>query len=205
VRGRLTGPAAAVLLALLGGGLGLLAASRTWVLVRVDDPLTSALTLQASGRVVAPVVPALALVALAGAVALLLARAIGRRVTGLLLVLAGAAVVAATASAATSPRAAVRDVVGQAVGTTGQHVSTQVTGWPWLAAAAGVVVATSGALPVLLAGRWARSATSRAGARFDSPARSDPPSDPAHDSFGTWDALSRGSDPTGPTGGPPRE
>jgi uncharacterized membrane protein (TIGR02234 family) len=193
---RLDGPGAAAVLALAGGALGLLSASRPWVHAVVQDPVLGRTTVTASGRQAAAVVPAVALVALAGGVALLLARTLGRRVAGIVLVLAGAAEVAATIGAIRSPKAGVSDLVARAVGAVGTtDVSVQVTGWPWLAVAGGVLVVLAGALAVLRARHWdVRSS------RYEPPAEASTgpedggaPEDGAPD---TWDALSRGEDPT---------
>ena len=189
--GRLDRPGPAALLALTGGALGLLAASRPWVHAVVLDPVLGRTAVTASGRQAAPVVPAVALVALAGGVALLLARTLGRRVAGLLLVLAGAAEIAAASSAVRSPEAGVSDLVARAVGAVGAaDVRVTVTGWPWLAVASGVLVALAGVLTVLRARHWAVRAS-----RYDAPAEV---SAPVQDGEGpdTWDALSRGEDPT---------
>ncbi|WP_426566927.1 Trp biosynthesis-associated membrane protein [Angustibacter sp. McL0619] len=193
---RLDGPGPAAVLAMVGGALGLLAASRPWVHAVVQDPVLGRTSVTASGRQAAAVVPAVALVALAGGVALLLARTLGRRVAGLLLVLAGAAQLAAALAVVRSPESGVSDVVARAVGAVGTtDVHVQVTGWPWLAVASGVLVAAAGALAVLRARHWEVRTT-----RYDPPG---PPGSPAEDPApedaaapDTWDALSRGEDPT---------
>ncbi len=186
---RLSGPAAAVVPALLGAALTLLSTSRSWVHAAVDDPVIGHAAISASGRQAAPVVPAVALVALAGGVALLLARALGRRVAGLLLVLAGAAGVAATASLLRVPESGVAELVAKAVGVVGSTpTSTQVTSWPWVAVAGCALVALGGAVAVLRAGSWAGSR-----GRYEAPGAQEPQdADPGT----TWDALSRGEDPT---------
>jgi uncharacterized membrane protein (TIGR02234 family) len=161
---------AAVLLALLAGLLGLLAASRTWVTADVSDALAGRLHLRLSGRQVAPVVPAVSVVLLAAGVSVLLARRIGRVVTGLVLVLAGSACAAAAFSAIRAPRGAVAAEVGRATGrsgagSVGSGASVAVSPWPWLAVVAGVAAVVAGALVVLGARRWAAPSD-----RFEAPA-----------------------------------
>lgn len=186
----LAGPAAAVLPALLGAALTLLSTSRTWVDAGVDDPVVGHVAVAASGRQAAPVVPAVALVALAGGVALLLARAFGRRVAGLLLVLAGAAGFAATVTLQRVPVDGIADLVTKAVGVTGAPAtSVQVTPWPWVALAGCALTAAGGAVAVLRAGRWSQPRT-----RYEAPGA---PESERADAGATWDALSRGEDPTG--------
>lgn len=193
----LRGPGLAVVLTLAGATLGLLSTARPWVRAIVEDPVVGRATITASGRQAAPVVPAVALVALAGGVALLLARTLGRRVTGVLLVLAGAAGVAATLTLLRTPLSGVSDQVARAVGVSGSTpASTHVTAWPWVAVAGGVLVVVAGVLAVTMARVWAAPRD-----RYDVPAeveqRRGADGDGAPDDPGaTWDALSRGEDPT---------
>lgn len=200
MRARLAGPASAVVPALVGAGLTLLATSRGWVQASVDDPVVGHVTVTASGRQAAPVVPAVALVALAGAAALLLARSLGRRVAGVLLVLAGAAGVAASVSVLRVPESGVAELVTKAVGVTGSSpTAVTVSAWPWLAVAGCSLVALAGAVAVLRAGRWSGGRS-----RYEAPAEAvaadaqaaSSASDDAADPGTTWDALSRGEDPT---------
>ncbi|MGN6610507.1 MAG: Trp biosynthesis-associated membrane protein [Angustibacter sp.] len=207
MRARLTGPASAVVPAVVGAALTLLATSRGWVQAAVDDPVVGQVTVTASGRQAAPVVPAVALVALAGAAALLLARSLGRRVAGVLLVLAGAAGVAASVSVLRVPESGVAELVTRAVGVTGSTpTAVEVSAWPWLAVLGCALVVVAGAVAVLRAGRWGRprpryeapadaATTAEAPARADEPAPGQAP-DQAPDPGTAWDALSRGEDPT---------
>lgn len=215
MRARLSGPASAVVPAVVGAALALLATSRGWVQAAVDDPVVGQVSVTASGRQAAPVVPAVALVALAGAAALLLARSLGRRVAGVLLVLAGAAGVAASVSVLRVPESGVAELVTRAVGVTGSTpTAVEVSGWPWLAVLGCALVVVAGAVAVLMAGRWARprsryeapsdATTAAAGAVATAePAPdqaadqvADQAADEAPDPGTAWDALSRGEDPT---------
>jgi len=178
----------AVLVA-VGALLGFLAASRPWVLVVVPDPIAER-TLGLSGREAAGVVPAVALVALAGGVAVLTTRRMGRAVAGILLVLAGATAAAGSITVLRTPASAVDQVVSAATGRTGvASVTASVTAWPWVGLASGVLIAVGGCVAVLRARSWGGLS-----ARYDTPAKasSEPDDDPGH----VWDALSRGEDPT---------
>jgi uncharacterized membrane protein (TIGR02234 family) len=224
VRQRLDRPLTAALLAIVGGATGLLATSQTWARAVVTSPVSGGrVPVTVTGKDAAQVVVALALVALAGGVALLLARRLGRWLIGLLLVLAGAAGAASAASSAGAPSDAVSEKAQGVVGAVGTTVSgTSVTAWPWVAVVGGVLVVLAGVLAVVRARRWAVG-----GARFE-PA-SDPvagdaladagvdradraagvdgvggigvpseaPEPPGPGGPGAaWDALSRGEDPT---------
>lgn len=183
-------------LAVSGAGLGFLAAARPWAVALVPDALTQR-ELVATGRQAAGVVPAVALVALAGAVAVLSTRRIGQAVAGTLLVLAGAAAVAGSFAVVRTPASAVEQVVTAATGRTGvTGVSASVTPWPWVGVASGVLIVLGGAVAVVRARSWgglsaryeAAPAVPGDGRLATSAADADPGL--------TWDALSRGEDPT---------
>ena len=178
----------AVAAAALGAALLLLVTGRTWFTVTGTGqvPLPP---VDVSGSSVSPGIPALALVALAGAGGLLAARGVLRRLVGVLLAAAGAAVVVLAGTDGLLPGA--RDAALQAARDDLPLVSSsEVTAtvlWPLLALVAGALVAAAGAAALVAGARW-----SGLGARYDSPSgrgagrvRSD------------WEALDQGVDPTG--------
>jgi uncharacterized membrane protein (TIGR02234 family) len=204
-----------------GAGLMLLAVSRTWVHAVADDPLVGRLVIDATGRRAAPVVAAVALVALAGAVAVLTLRTLGRLVAGLLLVLAAGAGGAAAWGVARAPSDALRSVLSDATGRSGGALPmAQHTVWPWVAIAGAVLVLLGAVVAVARARRW-----SGLSAKYDAPvpplgassrrrqpapegtdvgARgadvlgvdSAPDTSTSHGSADPWEQLSRGEDPT---------
>lgn len=183
----------------------LVASSRPWVVVALPDPLVGTERLAVPGGQAAPVVAALALVALACAGALTLARRIGSVVAVVGLAVAGLAAAAMSSLVLVDPERAARTAVAEATGLTPASVDpgaggAEATGWPVLTVVLAlllVVVALAG-----VRGRrsWqsARridpaSATSRPpahteGASVDSGTSPAPADD--------WDALTRGEDPT---------
>ena len=143
---------AVLLLGIVGAGLALLTAGRSWLTVVVSDPLVGTGRLHPDGRAVASVVPAAALVGLAAAVAAVTMRRIGRHVAGFLLVVAGAAIGAASVSVLLDPRGAAAESAGAATGRTADvHAvaSASVTIWPWIAVVAAVPLVLAGALTLL--------------------------------------------------------
>lgn len=187
----------AVLLALLAG-VGLLALSAlTWIQATGLDGL-SGTTVDVSGAQASTVVSAMALVGMASGAALSIARRVGVVVIGVLLVLTGIAAAWASLQAGLDPEAAARGVVGQATGTTAAAGDYLVSAWPWVAAAAGAVLALTGVAVLAFGSSWRRSAR-----RFDSPTpaqsaadeASTPASEPV-DEMDAWDELTRGQDPT---------
>lgn len=121
-----------VLLCVVGAGLALFAASRTWAVEVVPRPapLPPARTPQAGG----PLLSALAVAALAGAGALPATRGRARTALGVLLVAAGVGIVAAAAPSLPA-------------------------GWPALCALGGGAVAAAGALAVVRGRRWSGMGT----------------------------------------------
>jgi hypothetical protein len=183
------GPLAFGLVAL--GGVGALAAgSRAWQTVDAARPRPLAdSVVDVIGRRLDGTPTALAVVALAGVVALLATRGVARRVVGAVLVLAGLLLVWRSAlgfAAVGTGRAA--DLVtssqsGVGVGAGGITVAVHPV-WPGLSLACGLLVALGGAVALLTAGRW-----SAMSARYDRPAAA--PTDAS-----LWNALDRGDDPT---------
>jgi len=130
--------ALACLLTLLGAAVVLIAVGRRWV-----EPSSAPSQAPATGEQVIPVARALALVALAGVVAVLAARGWLRLAVGVALVLSGAAIAVSAA----------REIDG--AGT---------PAWPVLAAAGGLLVLAAGLLTAVRARSWPAL-----GARYDAP------------------------------------
>ncbi|WP_194907925.1 Trp biosynthesis-associated membrane protein [Quadrisphaera sp. INWT6] len=188
--------AVVVLLGIACGGLLLASTTQPWVVASLPaGPGGTGSDLPVAGSTATAVVPALGLVALAGAVALSTLKGVGRAVAAVLLVLvalgAAASVAALVADPVTAARAAARAATGVP-----EVEGARVTTWPLLALlpTAGVVLV---GVVALVSGRaWATSA------RFEAPSAAPDvaaarPSRPAAPSrAGLWDDLSQGVDPT---------
>ena len=193
----------AVLWAVAAGALVLGAGAQTWVRSTGLSGLPGT-EVTTSGNQAAAVVPAMALVGMASGIALSMARRVGRLVTSVLLVLAGAATGWAAVQAALAPAGAARSQVSAATGTTAEAASYAVTAWPWVTLAAGVLMAACGVV-VLVAGRgWRenrrydqRAATGTGGTAASGAAGAPETagSGPV-DEIDAWDELTRGEDPT---------
>lgn len=187
--------AAALLLDLLGAGGALLVSQQSWQTVTTPRaaPLPADV-LALSGRTVDAAPTALALVALAGVVAVLATRGAVRQVVGGVLAVAGAGLgwrAAASAGAIGVDRA--RALV------TSHHQTVNAAAvvpriathpvWPALTAACGVLVLASGVFVAWRGQRWQAMS-----ARYETPAvRAE---DPAKAAATLWTALDRGEDPT---------
>ena len=187
--------AAALLLDIVGGAGALLVASRHWQTITTSRPAPLRDdVLQVSGRTVDAAPTALALVALAGVVAVLATRGVVRRIVGVVLSLAGLGLVwraIASAGAVSVDRA--RSLVSD------HHPTVDVTasvphvvthpGWPVLTVVAGVLVAAAGALIGWRGQHWQAMS-----ARYETPPAQD--ADPARTAATLWTKLDRGEDPT---------
>ncbi|TDC37019.1 Trp biosynthesis protein [Micromonospora sp. 15K316] len=172
----------AVLLSLVGAGLALWAATRTWsVELTVRPSPLPPERVARTGAALLPWLPALAVVGLAGGGAVLATRGRVRQLLGGLLTLLGLAV-------------AIGGGYGLAAGFEGA-VSRQ---WPVLCLVGGVLAGAGGLLTALRGRGWPAM-----GARYERPSRAAavPPEAAAGPVTGrrttqAWDALDRGEDPT---------
>jgi uncharacterized membrane protein (TIGR02234 family) len=193
--------ALALLVLAVGSGAVLLLSTREWQTVRTvrAQPLTDDV-LGLSGRTVDAAPTALALVSLAGVVAVLATRGWVRRLIGVLVLLAGAGLVwrSAAAVSAVSPARA-RDLVRakhpRAItsASTVPHVVTHPV-WGLLSVVAAVLVVVAGAVIAWRGARWGTMS-----ARYERPVRQadiDPQQARARRDASMWSALERGEDPT---------
>jgi uncharacterized membrane protein (TIGR02234 family) len=190
----------ALVLDVLGTAGVLLIGTREWqtvVTVRGTQFLDD--TLAVSGRTVDSAPTAMALVALAGAVAVIATRGVARRVVGAVIALAGAGIVwrAVAAMSALSPsraRELVRDKHPSVTSTSVPHVSTH-DAWAVLTLGCALLVIVAGVLVAAYGGRWTSMS-----ARYESPAvQADPEAIAARRAradAAMWTALDRGDDPT---------
>ncbi|MGL5858438.1 MAG: Trp biosynthesis-associated membrane protein [Angustibacter sp.] len=201
-----------IVLALVGAGVVLLSAGRSWVQARAQAPVVGVVDVAVTGRQAAPMVSAMALVAVAGVLVLWLASPSAPRFTGVLLVAAGVLGLGAAVDVLRDPVAAVQADLAAASGTTAvQDVQTSTSWWLGPATLGMALVVLSGVVTICgvgagrrggdraalahLRGAAGRNARSAGSPRADRGARgtTDPgPPDPA----ATWEALSRGDDPT---------
>ncbi|MFS8477763.1 MAG: Trp biosynthesis-associated membrane protein [Micromonosporaceae bacterium] len=158
-----------VLGCLAGAGLALFAATRAWAVeVTLRPAPLPPLHTPRTGAALLPWLPALAVVALAGAGALPATRRAGRTAVGVLLLAAGLGIVA-----------------GGGFGLAGDGSAV----WPGLCLGGGVAVTAAAAGAVLRGRRWPAM-----GGRYERPGRATR-SRPRTASE-LWDALDRGEDPT---------
>jgi hypothetical protein len=162
----------------VAAGLALFAASRTWLVETVvrAAPLPPVITPR-TGASLSPALPALALVALAGAGGLLAARGRGRRVVAALVLVSGLGLAGLAAAK-----------IGVAAG------------WALLTVIAGVGVAAAGLVALRRGSTWPSLGAryERGDERTTRSAQVDMPERPNGEiaSQTLWDAIERGEDPT---------
>jgi uncharacterized membrane protein (TIGR02234 family) len=184
----------------------LTAAGRAWVSARaVQGPLQVPLVVRGGASV--PEAPALAVVGLAGALALLATRGVVRAATGLIIAGCGIGAAVAAANGARPGAGALADRAGAALGTGSAQVQDVATnGWPVVAVAGALLFACGGALAMARGRRWPGMS-----ARYDAPHRGpataaaggqggrgapEPNRAGPDDALEQWRALDRGEDPT---------
>ncbi|MFV2022112.1 Trp biosynthesis-associated membrane protein [Micromonospora sp. LOL_023] len=204
---------AGVVAACLAGAAGVwYSASRAWAVEVTDrpDPLPDIEVLR-TGAQELPWLPALALVGLAGAGAVLATRGTPRRLVGGLLAVVGMVLAGSGLAVLTG----VLPLAGSATAAT-----STPAGWPALAVLAAALLLAGGAVTAVRSGGWPAM-----GARYERPAtaaRRGRPAEPtaAADTVGSsatvgrrstldaWSAFDRGEDPTaddGPPSGRPKD
>ncbi|HEX8006253.1 MAG TPA: Trp biosynthesis-associated membrane protein [Trebonia sp.] len=157
-----------------GSGLALLAAGRDWAALTFDVTSHTLPAVTLTGSEVAASLTPVALAALAGSVAVLAARGVWRSVLAGLVALCGAAIVLA------SLRAWGGDLAPEG----GAAATAELTAWPPVAVAGGVLLILAGLYGAARATRWA------------APARGSRTPMRASGERELWDALDAGLDPT---------
>lgn len=182
---------ATVLLALTTFGI----TTQTWLTVRFPQEAVQTPDLSIPGSDAATAVSAFALVALAAALAVSISGPVARWIIAAVVLAAGAGVAWNSFRVLTDPDSAAVPAIGEAIGvSSGSGASVTGSPLPWLAAAAGVLLMLA-AVWIILAGRgWARSRRYESGhAAATSPGA---PATTHSDGIDSWDALSKGEDPT---------
>ena len=183
--------ATALLLDLVGTGSALLIATRTWQTITAERSAPfPAISVDVNGRTIDAAPTALALVALAGVVAVLATRGVLRRVVGGVIALAGAGMIwRAIASADPVGPDREVDLLHWDIGfPLRAHVESHLV-WPAVTGVCGVLVLVSGLLIVWRGHRWQVMS-----ARYE--AQPSAESDPARTAATLWTKLDRGEDPT---------
>ncbi|WP_104092342.1 Trp biosynthesis-associated membrane protein [Arthrobacter sp. GMC3] len=166
--------------------------TQTWIHVSFAQVQVQQSNLNIPGNKAAVSVSALALVALAGTLALTIAGRISRIITGAIVLLAALGIVAVVLGVLADPSAAAMGEVGKATGVIGVSSNASTTWFPVAAVVAAAVLAIAAALILWAGRRW--SVRTKYDAASSSPAKG--ASSGPIDEIDSWDRLSRGDDPT---------
>ncbi len=207
----------AVGVCVLGAVLVLVGAGRGWTRVDVPaGPLTGATSVLLTGADLVPGVRALGLLGLAGVVALLATRRLGRPLVGAVVALAGAGAVLSVVLPDHAARSRSADQVAAASagaddGSAGDGArgggAVATTAWPAVTAVGGGLLLAGGLLAAARGRSWPGM-----GQRYEAPAArtasAEPTVEPTAGTSGTsdrglWEALDRGEDPTDTLGASP--
>lgn len=186
-----------MLLGLFGAVLALATSTRTWINVQPEVGSVKIPLIEVAGSDAAAAVAALAVVALAGSLAAMIAGKAARWVIAAILLLVGGGIAAAAVSVLADPVLAAATKVGEATGLNTSGGDYDVTFWPWAAALAGAVLVANAVLLAVAGRHWTGS---RKYARDASATAAGLPAaaqDGQIDEISGWDSLSRGDDPTG--------
>jgi uncharacterized membrane protein (TIGR02234 family) len=176
----------------IGGGMVAVSAAKPWATVTVGGGRLPALPVSVDGADVVPVVGALGLVLLAGAVSLAATRNQGRRLAGLVLV--GAAVVVGWLTLTSGPAIteALRDQTVGAVGNASVSSDPDGTFWRWLTLAGAGLSLMAGMAAVAKGPDWPTM-----GSRYERPTSAVNPGDAdGSTESDLWRAMDKGEDPT---------
>ena len=187
---RLYGPS--VLSSLAFGGIAFFAASRTWAHATVTADGVPSAPINVSGADAVGLVPALALVVVTAALAVLAASARIRRGVGVLMVvvsvIAIVVIIRAGGAIDDAVTSAVHDSPAFIGGNTPETVSHGV--WRWIALIAFLGAAFVGGVIARFGSHWPTM-----GRKYDAPA-AHTPTDSVEDDGDIWKALDEGRDPT---------
>jgi uncharacterized membrane protein (TIGR02234 family) len=186
----------ALLLQLIGAAGALLVATRSWQTVTTPRPRPFRDdVLQLSGRTVDAAPTALALVALAGVIAVIATRGWARRLVGAVVAVAGVLLVWRSLdglSAVSQERARAFVADKHSAVELGSVARIAVHGaWAWLSAVCGVVIVGAGLLTVWRGQKWRAM-----GAKYERAAAVDDEQARQRANASLWTALERGEDPT---------
>ncbi|GAA5226194.1 Trp biosynthesis-associated membrane protein [Paeniglutamicibacter antarcticus] len=186
-----------LLLGLLGSVLALATSTRTWIKVQPEVGTVKIPLIEVAGSDAAAAVAALAIVALAGTLAAMIAGKIARYIIAAIMLLAGGGIAASAISVISDPVFAAATKVGDATGLNNSGGKYDLGFWPYVAVLGGLVLVAA-AVQLGLTGRsWAGSRKYSREAPAPAAGTAESAPEGKIDEIDGWDSLSRGDDPTG--------
>ena len=185
-----------MLLGVIGGVLGLATSTRIWITVQPEVGSVKIPLIEVAGSDASAAIAALAIVALAGSLAALIAGPVARYIVAGILLIAGGGIVTSAISVLADPVTAATTKVGEATGLSSSAGDYEVSFWPYVTILAGVILVANALILAIASRTWksskkyTRDAAATAGNK-DSLAPTG-----QIDEITGWDSLSRGDDPT---------
>lgn len=186
-----------MLLGLLGALIALGISTRTWITVQPAVGTVKIPLIEVAGSDAATAVAALAVVALAGSLAAMIAGKIARWIIAVILLLAGGGIAGSGIVVLSDPVAAAATKVGEATGLNASDGVYDVGIWPWFSILAGLLLVAAALLLAITGRHWKSSRKYARDAAAGAPASGGEASEGRIDEITGWDSLSRGDDPTG--------
>jgi uncharacterized membrane protein (TIGR02234 family) len=177
----------AVVLALAGSAVVLAVAGRTWA-KGTADVHGARLAVEATGNAVGSAPTGLALLGLAGALAVFATRRTGRVIVGAIIAAAGAGVAVTSLMALGDTSAVDAEASAKAAVEGVKALGVTHTAWPYVAALGGLLMLVAGLIVVVRGRRWAGLSS-----RYEAPAAQRKGGQTPAD---LWNSLDRGEDPT---------
>lgn len=198
-RGTLTSKGALIGAIVLAGGAALLASVQVWLAVALLPGVATVEELQVTGQQMSPALTLIALAALAAALVLTLAGRGFRRVIAVLIVGLGAGLAYAGFRAISAPLDGASGQLESVSGISGEAQaglvsSLDLSAWPAVTVAVGVILAVAGVLVLVFGSRWKQG-----GRKYESSGeakRARAAGTATGDRISDWEALSDGEDPT---------
>jgi uncharacterized membrane protein (TIGR02234 family) len=170
--------------------------TQTWLDVVLPQAAVETPDIAVSGSDAATAVTAFAVVALAAALAASIAGKVARWVIAAVLLIAGVGITAASVSVVADPAQGAAGAVGKAIGVSNSAgADITLTAMPYLAAAAGVLIALAAVWLAVAARTWAVSRRYAAQPATGAAVK-EKSTQPPIDEIDSWDRLTKGEDPT---------
>lgn len=195
--GRLGTKRNVMLLGLLGAVVALATSTRIWITVQPQMGNVKIPLIEVTGSDAATAVAALAVVALAGSLAAMIAGKVARYIIAVILLLVGAGIIASAVSVLVDPVAAASTKVGEATGLNAAGADYALSIWPYVAVLGGIILIINAAVLAVAGRHWAGSRKYARDAQAVRDQAAAPSGNGQIDEISGWDSLSRGDDPTG--------
>lgn len=183
-----------VLAALVAGGILFASTTQTWVIAEGLGETAAVQETEIPGTEISDLVTAMALVGLAGGLAVSIARKALRYAIAVVLLGAGALALVQIIGVILDPASASLAALGETTGTTEPAESYELGLAAYAAAAGAALTSLCGLALLAVAHRWKDAKASKKYSRTASPSAAGDEDEP--DEFDLWDGLSQGEDPT---------